>query len=204
MTQIPIIFSGPMVRALLEGRKTMTRRLAWRDDCPGKLEACGAPLANCCRTKPSPWQKVTPGDGLWVRENYRPHGDGPLSECTGPEDFVFMASADEAQLAMWKWRPSIHLPKWASRLTMVVTATKLEPLQAITDEDAKLEGIVLHKEGWWWDGVDHKTAGVTARGAFYCLWSKLHGKASWDANPQVVALTCTVYQRNIDEMGKAP
>ena len=115
MIERPIIFSATMVRALLAGRKTMTRRLAWQKPLRPVL-------------LPTAWQRIRPGDRLWVREIWYPgqaaadpiryratYGSGPTS---------------------FAWRSPIHMPRAASRLTLAVTATRIERLQAITAADA--------------------------------------------------------------------
>ncbi len=124
MTDRPIIFSAPMVRALLEGRKTMTRRIAWK---PLRLIGEGGFGRVGLLQDPSPWQRVQPGDRLWVRENWqsdvrnvgRPPRDVPRTEpvwfaaggdpINSPGAFAIQATG---------WRPSIHMPRWASRLTL--------------------------------------------------------------------------------------
>src|SRR5262249_23521302 len=87
-----------------------------------------------------------------------------------------------------KWRPSIHMPRAASRLTLTVTATKIERLQAISSEDAEAQGGRCAMSAW--TSVRH----------FQDLWERLHGADSWRANPEVVALTFTVARENIDRM----
>jgi hypothetical protein len=97
--------------------------------------------------------------------------------------------------------PSIHMPRWVSRMTGAVTATKLERLQDISEEDAKAEGISQELGGFWraYEGA----TGTTARAGFALLWNHLHGAGSWDASPAVVALTFTVHKTNIDQVKAA-
>jgi hypothetical protein len=184
MGDIPIIFSAPMIRALLDGRKTMTRRL------------------------PTPtWRKAAPGDRLWVRENWQALSFGDyLPTKTTPADPRYAATDPLADLDKetrgYPWRPSIHMPRWASRLTLVVTATKIESLDRITGTDAIAEGLAsLGRDGenWHWDPQAKPGDGYFAPWrAFKALWESLHGPASWDARP-VVAITFTVHKRNIDD-----
>ena len=98
------------------------------------------------------------------------------------------------------WRPSIHMPRWASRLTLIVTATKIERLQKIANADAIAEGCGV--------SLDHPTPERTREPfpveAFKTLWMKLHGADAWDDNPEVVALTFTVHKANIDAVKRAP
>lgn len=207
MTDRPIIFSAPMVRAILDGRKTMTRRLAWGKPIPGLYESDGGPLTPVLR--PSPWTRVKPGDRLWVREtftigfDYDEH-DKPIGD--EPKPFyaaTFGGRWYETDTDSWRdsplWRPSIRMPRWASRLTLIVTATKIERLQEISEVDAKAEGVdpqIMHANFGYGSpnsGGEHDYA----RG-FADLWDRLHGPESWSANPEVVALTFRVVRANID------
>ncbi len=207
MTDYPIIFSAPMVRALLDGRKTMTRRLAWRwmdvNDNHTKL--------------PSPWQRVKPGDRLWVRENLKkvgsPHHCWTYSADSLP---VSLQRSDPRTTAMIAWAhhkegnstPSIHMPRWASRLTLVVTATKIEGLQTISEQDCEREGCMWHRALDVWQVIGAALpsgapiAESTARNAFAALWDTINGSGAWGDNPEVVALTFTVHKQNIGAMEK--
>jgi hypothetical protein len=218
MSDAPIIFSGPMVRALLDGRKTMTRRLAWKlprnmmVECRHGYDAC----PTCDAPKASPWQKVQPGNRLWVRESCCLTDDGDHEYAIYAAD-PGAVERHRAQIDLLgpcfpkkvadqhrKLRPAIHMPRWASRLTLTIAAVKIERLQDISEADAIAEGMTEHSDRRsWWDGTDLLTAATSARGAFYLLWQKLHGPKSWDANPEVVALTFTVHKCNIDQMKEA-
>ena len=199
MADRPIIFSGSRIGALLDGRKTQTRRLAWRkreifepgaDDTERVVYQNGRAFA----LRPTIWQKVHPGDRLWVRESFvRCETDkGPTN------NVVFRVDSKDLKGDYWseiaidpngvKWHSSIHMPRWASRLTLVVTATKIERVQEISGSDVEAEGASNCVDDPMW---------------FPCLWDSLHGKGSWDANPEVVALTFEVHHRNIDAMERA-
>lgn len=146
MTDIPILFNGPMVLAQLEGRKTMTRRLAWRN----VIEQVGTdyhPLGNGppepitrLVKKPTHWQKVKPGDRLWVRETWRTHAmfDGLKPRDITARSIHYVA---DGSAKSGKTRVSIHMPRWASRITWIVTDVKIEPVQEISERDALAEGI---------------------------------------------------------------
>lgn len=210
MTDYPIIFSAPMVLALLEGRKTMTRRLAWRRLKGGKH--------NPARMTESPWQKVQTGDRLWVRESgllstgrtklfifdaspgkwWTPQDGGRFGASYSLENF-----SREKLKNSHKVTPSIHMPRWASRLTLEVTAVKIEPLHAISYDDIVAEGAK--------DPFSQDTAafpGPAARDAWEekaqyaweSLWVRLHGQESWDDNPEVVAISFKVHNCNIDKL----
>jgi len=154
MTDHPIIFSAPMIQALLDGRKSMTRRLAWMFSTKG-----------VDHWRPSRWQKVKPGDRLWVRETWA--HDGPDLATVKETCFDIMPGsaiygpyyrATEVAPDTLNWRSPIFLPRWASRLTLIVTATKIERLHDISEEDAILEGCAASPEtiSYWWDGYDNR------------------------------------------------
>lgn len=220
MTDIPIIFSGPMVRALIDGRKTMTRRLLKPQpeqarDSDGKLLPHGImhlegeprPRIVVGRVITKQELRYAAGDRLWVRETWCPVDDKQF----GGEKWIDYRATPKyaaSHPAGWheepdhpealKWRSPIHCPRTASRLTLVVTATKIEYLQDISERDATAEGVEAVSM------VDVKRqAAWSNRGDFAQLWNKLHGPGAWDANPEVVALTFTVYKQNIDAMPKA-
>jgi hypothetical protein len=179
----PIIFSGPMVRALLGGRKTQTRRL-WA----------------------SPLRRVEPGDRLWVREAWACHwatDDQPPRDIDPvvwsvryeADGHIRASSAPDGSKALdnqfKRIRPSIHMPRWASRLTLVVTEVRFQWLQAMIREDCSAEG---HPRA-----TDVATAAYpeevhldAARDWYMDLWDSLHPKQPWSTNPRVVALTFTV------------
>ncbi len=184
MTDRPIIFSAPMVRALLDGRKTQMRRLAWR---PSPAVATPPRGTMASRSDGSTvWQRAKPGDRLWVREAWC----SADADDSGPYAAAYMADhpGDPRGLG---WRPSIHMPRWASRITLTVTAVRRQRLQDITRGDARAEGVPrLHPI------ADDDPS--TPIDAFGDLWDALHGEGAWAANPEVVALTFTVERRNID------
>lgn len=200
MVDRPVIFSAPMVRALLEGRKTQTRRLAgkWRVSGDATREGEAGVFI------PSPWQRVRPGERLWVREVWGTHAGPGILCCEhdrpnalrvggGYSPVTFRADAAGRAWGMYgppKWRSPLHMPRWASRLTLTVTAARVERLQEITLGDICAEGLAqsiydfkpVHR------GFD----------AWIALWDSLHGEGAWDANPEVVALSFTVRKGNID------
>lgn len=199
----PIIFSGPMVRALLDGRKTQTRRIA------GKYKPAAHANDEDLIWKPSPWTKVQPGDRLWVRENFCPDApidgdeawnDGPLSdiEWAGcgrplfgipkkfqtPEHVIYAASWDGGDL---RWSPSIHMPRWAARILLEVTGVREERLQDISENDSLSEGVVRGAEGEFF-GAQGFMGCASARDAFWEIWESVNGPGSWEENPLVVAI----------------
>jgi hypothetical protein len=212
MSDHPILFSGLMVRAILDGRKTMTRRvlkpqpMEYRaggldvtrpgqddDGVWGQTETvwewAGGPHREPDREIWHPLKGVrwAPGDRLWVREAFAVHanagptihqkGDGhpwgsPIYKAT------FGAALDPRCEGFTRWTTPIHMPRWASRITLEVDAVRVERLQDITEADAEMEGI-----------QEMPRRRVMA---FTLLWNELHGEDhphSWDANPWVSVTT---------------
>lgn len=189
-----------MVRALLAGRKTQTRRLA------------SSPLSRCA-----------PGDRLYVREAW---GVASIftdvvevryqaSERQSHTEFVEQVAIDRAERAKVTWpkyQPSIHMPRWASRVTLAVTDIRVQRLQAITAGDAIAEGVDMESADppfYYVPGIHpHSLTGVGieepggrhAERSFGKLWGMLHDKPGerWEDNPEIVALTFSVLRGNID------
>jgi len=193
----PILFSGPMVRAILDGRKTQTRRAVKPQPIPyGEA----SPMANKMHPDAvgKPWIPVggvfqeewrcpygVVRDRLWVRETWAPHADVPgeaIYRCDRGGDYQDNVTEG------FRWRPSIHMPRWASRITLEIVSIRVERLQEISEEDAKAEGT---ERGVWsqsaglfmepCDDSDDKHASY--RDGFGFLWSSIYG--NWDANPWV-------------------
>lgn len=183
---LPIMFSAPMVRALLAGRKTQTRRMAT-----------------------SPLARAEPGDRLWVRESFRGaagyEAQGLPPAKWGNKPTWYVADGDPDPARWWhlsaRTRPAIHMPRWASRLTLVVTEVRRQRLQDISEADARAEGMPIT-----WDGKPYEPPPASvdhwqgyARASFFLLWGDLHGPSLKD-NPAVVALSFAVHRVNIDQM----
>ena len=161
MTARPIIFSGPMVSAILSGRKRQTRRIAKRDH--------GKPLDVC------PYGKR--GDLLWVRESFR------IDEFDYAET-IYRADFPREDAKAVSWRPSIHMPRSRSRLTLILDDWAVEPLHAITNCEARLEGFP-------------SMLGAPARDAFRHYWEQIN-PGTWATNPWVWVLTFSPETRNVD------
>lgn len=203
----PIIFSGPMVRAILDGRKTQTRRIvrfpSWfpvgeelkRDTCE---DYCGLRTVSCdIGTRADLPAPVNTGDVLWVRETWGcPSADHPrCPDGRKPQEgdsIVYRAKhADDWQWSRcesvaFAWRPSIHMPRWACRLRLKVTGVRVERLQDISEEDAEAEGVqrfeTMDGSRWWENGVDD-TRYTCPIECFCYLWESINGDGSWDVNP---------------------
>ena len=211
MTDRPIIFSAPMVRALLAERKTQTRRI-YKVPSGSYVEQGGVwAMTDGCAYGDAALP-YTPGDRLWVRENCATWGDHEAIYRADDAVEYGLAVSDGKFGAKWKARPSIHMPRWASRLTLTVTDVRVQMLQDISEADAIAEGIVpvtrrfpplqgclnqlRERTMYEWSGG----WSVRAADAYAVLWNSLHGPGAWDANPWVVALTFTVQRGNIDQM----
>lgn len=208
MKERPVIFNGEMVRAILDGRKTQTRRLVpewqrpklypendgephynwmavaqsdrrWGYGVFGETEeACAKELSTMA---PCPFGNA--GDRLWVRETFaafdadwkhpgKPHDlkDGPWPNVVYP--------ASVAKIPDGTCRPSIHMPRWASRIMLEITAVRVERLNDISEEDARAESVAPSQ---------HIITPPEAlyRVGFLKLWQSIYGEESWGANPWV-------------------
>jgi hypothetical protein len=159
----PILFSAPMVRAILDGRKTMTLRLMV--DVEAFLAGDDETVAGCF----CPYGQ--PGDRLWVRETFMIHGGE-----------IAFAATDQPLVGCDKWKPSIFMPRLASRITLEVVAVRVERLQDITEHDAELEGAAMREH---FEKAKHGHPLQPHKTAFAWLWNKINGRDSWAANPWV-------------------
>ncbi len=205
----PILFSGPMVRAILNGTKTQTRRIVKPQPVvrygghitEGYYAEGGAvfkeggegghrPMRWCEGAGFVPSRLGKPGDKLWVRETHHVQEFEAIERdgvYTPAERFVSYR-ADSPMLPVI-WKPSIFMPRWASRITLEVTEVRVERLQDISEEDAKAEGadpVVLlpDDDTGLLTTVMHDTKG-DHRDGFAALWSSINGLGSWQANPWV-------------------
>lgn len=245
MTERPIVFSAPMVQAILAGRKTQTRRIIKKPAALDALAVFGPTMLlqpGCADLLP-----FAPGDRLWVKETCRaeelsyPPSARPatrkekalygrrlvtvLDEMDGADGVRYLADQSWRRIenthdAGERWSEMYHsgrggkhgvgstisprlMPRWASRLTLLVTAVRVQRLQEIGEDDAIAEGIELYRlmgaQGW----VDYgdKPGDMTRRyfsdprRSFETLWESIHGPGSWDANPWVVAVSFEVARR---------
>jgi hypothetical protein len=226
MTDIPVIMSKPMVLATLRETaapgtgKTETRRGAW---LPSKRPIGVLTDAKDRSEKATIWQSVKPGDRLWVKEGIR------ISQ----EHANFYYEADDKGVGEEVWRrlsqrafdrgkPYVNLsgryiPKFASRITLVVTAAKMQRLWDISEKSCEAEGVIFETADppfWYVPGLDHAITGVGVEEradlmphpvqCFRKLWIHLHGREAWDANPEVVAVSFEPFLCNIDAMPRKP
>lgn len=211
MNERPILFSALSVRAILAGTKTQTRRVAKMTDrarselagpcayvedqglaaagsakwharlCNPDVRGLGGYHATC------PYG--VPGDRLWVRETWA-HVDDHADH--GPHCIQYRAdvrSVYDANRVHAPWRPSIHMPRWASRITLEVESVRVERLHAITEEDARAEGCESFLHSGYDDAADVDRS-KPARANFKRLWDEINGKrAPWSASPWVWCLS---------------
>lgn len=189
----PIIFSAPMVRAIIDGCKTMTRRVVKPQPI---LLVDGIPIEHVKGKKKSKFRAIQkqscpygqPGNRLWVRETYcvgYEYQPGhftaiPYQGCEKRRRAFYRATDDDAKDDPKRpWKPSIHMPRWASRITLELTGVRVERLQDINEEDAMAEGVN------WKDYAG--LANKTARKLFIDLWDSINAKDGrrWVDNPFV-------------------
>ncbi len=207
MKERPIIFSAPMVRAILGGRKSQFRRIvklphmnplgAWE---PTTFGGPGLYLDKAC-TKPANaaervgmWHTRTadivvcpygvPGDRLWVREAWRVFGGREYEYQQDRETVIYREGAELVDSVQGPWRPSIHMPRWASRITLEIVSVRVERVREINEADAWAEGVQIAARDFPLVGGETAPLGVGIR-AYRSLWKSIHGADSWAANPWV-------------------
>ena len=206
MKEKPMLYSGPMVRAILEDLKTQTRRvMKEHPPLPWKVEIHGDSLF----VLDGGWKKFCKvphpvGSRIWVKETWRTVNDP--ATCIG-DALEIDYRADGITRIMDKvgksrWRPSIHMPRWASRINLEVTEVRVERLQEITNEDALEEGIVDWCPYDRCGGIGYLPQNHTVTEPEVCecshfdgvevyklLWESINGPGSWDQNPWVWVYT---------------
>ena len=200
----PILFSTEMVQAILDGRKTQTRRIVKKKfsntDLTIKTDKYGSRLIERQNDVPEPKRnddgttthhlvsfveckpKYQIGDILWVRETY---ANPPLTAFSVP--FIYKADFDRTFCG---WKPSIHMPKAAARIFLEVVNVRCERLHDISESDAIAEGVYQHSDygstGYRHYGKPEEAlTDIDAVWSFETLWESINGKDSWKANPWV-------------------
>ncbi|HBY9507170.1 hypothetical protein [Klebsiella pneumoniae] len=186
-----MIFNAEMVRALLDGRKTQTRRpIKWKQtrftEIGEREDGSKWPWSEdakhaCDSWHPCPFGAV--GDRIWVREAFRVH-----SRATDVATLVYKASERNSWTEQTrrvpvavcnkpatpeKWTPSLHMPRWASRILLEITGVRVERLRSMSQDDARAEGVIA------------ASGPMEAGLAFRELWDSIYGEESWKANPWV-------------------
>ena len=213
-----------MVQALLDGRKTQTRRLLTLQKYRGMTEFGLSDTEGFdwhFRRADKCWCDVTdarlrellpyaPGDRLYVREAHA------LVGSTDPGWLLYRASGYQSECERHgfdkpypdendvKWRPAIHMPRWASRLTLTVTDVRVERVADISEADAAAEGAICDSDGWRDYQMPETQCCPSARISFSTLWNSLHDNpgSTWADSPWVVAISFDVVRGNIDRLGR--
>lgn len=229
MNETGILFSDPMVLAIIEGRKTQTRRTRgleqfnanpddWAvirplqrvepmigggtQEFPGATSASWLALKNPAGIADMGYQPIScpyggAGDRLWLREAWG--YDHDAVHATRDEDGPFVYRADGAsrcRTLSGRWRPSIFMPRWASRLTLEITEVRCERLQSIREADAIAEGVApcggfMTTSGRWTNYGRDGSSFATARESLRSLWNTINAKRglTWEINPWVWAIS---------------
>ena len=191
--ECPILFSAPMVRAILSGRKTQTRRIVEQKHLPFLENILGNFLDGKWNQRPLPYGKT--GDRLWVRETFAHDFEHNRyfykADCDNDGTVPHLINGSgigggigNAQID--KWKPSIHMPRRASRILLEATNVRVERLNAISEKDAIAEGCESH----WVSSADDpmnspEVYGYSAVEDYALLWESINGSGSWDLNPFV-------------------
>ena len=214
MTERGMIFNGEMVRAILDGRKTQTRRVI--QSAARTMQARGLEVIShrapgdkwygdyvfSMRDRNGVWHDFTneqllakcpfgqPGDRIWVRETWAEAGAGAPDlklyranyPAHVPTHYENVPPAEDV-----RWTPSIHMPRWASRILLEITDVRVERLNDISEEDARAEGII---DGGCLNCGEPEPCGCAnpepdATDAFAYLWQSIYGQENWNANPWV-------------------
>lgn len=209
MADRPILFSAPMIRALLDGRKTQTRRTLKPQ--PSAPAQCGNDWVDGAveRHRGSMdgerlINKYSVGDRAWVREGwaFMPKNAYDLPKTIVPHDpdtaLYYRAGFDRS--GKQRWHPSIHMPRWASRLTLIVSEVRVPRLQEISSADTIAEGVECETCRAMGRSACNLAGCFASRQEYRTLWDSINGAGAWDRNPWVAAYSFTVHHCNIDAM----
>ena len=200
MKERPILFTGPMVRAILDGSKTQTRRIMKPQPEPTPADYPGTAghwwpsnivqsmvhVEQELQSKHGGWKGFCPdvcphgriGDRLWVSEAWaRTHVAQAMAE------WIVYREGDNRTDYGGPWKPSIHMPRWASRILLEIVSVRVERLQDISEADARAEGVTIedqHMRGYC--AGEFLPPSIRA---YRDLWESINGAGSWEANPWV-------------------
>ncbi|HCG7649457.1 TPA: hypothetical protein NJ443_003685 [Vibrio parahaemolyticus] len=221
MKVIPMIFNTEMVKALLDGRKTVTRRPIKRIGEFNFVVENGQTKERYVTDENNPHQKwlkfpINIDDLIYVRETFCPDPDCDHDSWDEHELSFFEWNNCGCSAAFLpdalktnehclfkaegfpdlKWTPSIHMPRWASRLTLRVTNVRIERVQEITEDQAVQEGLAKHPQlPAWWSPVGYQTSPIYA---YEELWNSIY--QNWDENPYVWVIEFEVIHQNVDKV----
>lgn len=210
MKDKPLLFKAPMVRATLDECKFQTRRVMAvqpilftglkyivPDDSPKAWLECHDVLSLC------PYGPI--GRKLWVRETWGLHDTEPKDGPKNATIYYRATDGDRHDLRYQKWRPSIFMPRWASRITLEVIGIRIERLNDISDADAIAEGIrplplqSADDPSAWYEVEPGVCQSRSPRGSYAALWERINGKGSWALNPWVWVI---LYRRLMQHTSK--
>jgi hypothetical protein len=188
MKEHPIIFSTEMVKAILQNWKTQTRRVIKQQ--PKHVRWCPVQSGRYDgwedeHGKPFPCPYGIPGDRLWVRETFAIVDNFERDRWNDPGYPIYKA---DGETPPYKWTPSIHMPRWASRLTLEIVNVRVERVQEISKADAIAEGLERDEQGFWFvEAEGNVFYNKDPRSIYAALWDKLNAKRGygWDVNPLV-------------------
>jgi hypothetical protein len=204
----PILFSGPMVRAILDGRKTQTRRVVNPQPDSTNLSVAYTPSNHDPRTIAMKDGRYSifcpygrPGDRLWVRETWRTWRSLDHCKPSGLAEGAAIAYEADGRtninnheagplIDAGRIRQSIFMRKWMSRITLEITGIRVKRLQDINPHDALAEGIYLNQNDWWECGNGLRGE-ESPTAAYRALWETINGPGSWAANPFVWVIEFT-------------
>ncbi|KAB2666752.1 hypothetical protein F9K91_02100 [Brucella tritici] len=240
MADLPILFSAPMVRAILREienpgtGKTQTRRIIKPQPTASGTVTLGDRVIEAAewQIREGKFLRINEGDRLYVREAWRVsrmhdqtaprdlkprtmtvffEAGGSIANQDAPGDWKSAVWPEIGERPDWagKFRQAMHMPRWASRITLEVTGVKVERLQDISEEDAIAEGIDpftdFQPKGHWRRYRDASGLGYVdcPIASFASLWTEINGPAAWEANPWVAAYTFRPILGNIDQIARA-
>jgi hypothetical protein len=195
--------NGAMVRAVLDGCKTQTRRamktqLVYGDVCgmfpswylPNKANTGGTLYPNGKDAILATCPHGQPGDRLWVRETFSDVYGAGGDEDRRKKEVMYRANGEtDPYVIGGRWTPSIHMPRWACRILLEIVSVRVERLNNCSETDALAEGVAIDRAGGHFiDGTTSRHAspvGSSAAEAFKSLWESINGAGSWAANPWV-------------------
>ena len=191
MKERPILFSAPMVRAILSGRKTQTRRIVKQKHLPFLENILGNFLDGKWNQRPLPYGKT--GDRLWVRETFAHDFEHNRyfykADCDNDGTVPHLINGSGigggiGNARIQKWKPSIHMPRLASRILLEVVNVRVERLQDISEDDAKAEGSDV-RDYLGRILLDQSSNQGCYKWGFRTAWESINGQGSWDLNPFV-------------------
>lgn len=212
MKERGILFNAAMVRAILDGSKTQTRRVCRHAEYESLSRVIPASKPGDDKITPGYFgdeegdvlfkSQVVPGDQLWVKETFCPiYPQDPNYNGGHPIEYDYFATykhGDRMSDLMGekkKWTPSIHMPRRASRIQLEITGVRVERLNVISEEDAEKEGVVKFQDGKFANYLSESGYALNAKSSYASLWESINGSGSWDANPWVWVFEFKVVKR---------